>query len=224
MWFRPKVSITEQIPAVYVGDIPLKPVSTQKYLGVVFDDQLRWDSHISTVCKKVSYYLYWINAHYKHMPDVLKLLIDSLVLSRLTYALPVWGPAISKQCLGRLQRQHNWAVRIVRNLRKFDHVSAHRTGLGWLPVDTLIRHRTLCTMHQLYHKTFNLLDPPILFGPQHTYSTRCPPTFANIERCRLSRTQTFFRYQGAKWWNDLPKSIIAARDFSFSVYNYLLYN
>ena len=52
MWFRPKVSITEQIPAVYVGDIPLKPVSTQKYLGVVFDDQLRWDSHISTVCKK----------------------------------------------------------------------------------------------------------------------------------------------------------------------------
>ena len=40
MWFRPKVSITEQIPAVYVGDIPLKPVSTQKYLGVVFDDQL----------------------------------------------------------------------------------------------------------------------------------------------------------------------------------------
>ena len=41
MWFRPKVSITEQIPAVYVGDIPLKPVSTQKYLGVVFDDQLR---------------------------------------------------------------------------------------------------------------------------------------------------------------------------------------
>ena len=103
MWFRPKVSITEQIPAVYVGDIPLKPVSTQKYLGVVFDDQLRWDSHISTVCKKVSYYLYWINAHYKHMPnDVLKLLVDSLVLSRLTYALPVWGPTISKQCLARL--------------------------------------------------------------------------------------------------------------------------
>ena len=128
------------------------------------------------------------------------------MLLRLTYALPVWGPAISKQCLTRLQRQHNWAVCIVR---KFDHVSARRTELGWLPVDTLIRYRTLCTMHQLYHKTFNLLDPPILFGPQHTYSTRCPPTFANIERCCLSQTQTFFRHQGAKWWNDLPKSIVA---------------
>ena len=31
--------------------------------------------------------IYWSNAHYKHMSnDVLKLLIDSLVLSRLTYA------------------------------------------------------------------------------------------------------------------------------------------
>ena len=173
MWFGSKVSVTDQIPVVYVGDIPLKPVSTQKYLGVVFDNQLRWDSHVSTVCKKVSYYLYWINAHYKHMPtDVLKLLIDSLVLSRLSYALPVWGPAISKQCLTRLQRQHNWAVRIVKNLKKSDYVSAHRTELGWLPVDALIRYRTLCTMHQLYHRTFTLLNPPILFGPQHTYSTR----------------------------------------------------
>ena len=41
MWFGSKVSVTEQTPVVYVGDIPLKPVSTQKYLGVVFDNQLR---------------------------------------------------------------------------------------------------------------------------------------------------------------------------------------
>jgi len=111
------------------------------------------------ILKKVSYYLNWINAHYKHLPnDVLKLLIDhdSLVLLHLTYALPEWGPAISKRFLTRLQRQHNWAVHIVKNLRKFDHVSPQRTKLaaciiGWLPVDTLICYRTLCTMHQLYH-------------------------------------------------------------------------
>ena len=77
---------------------------------------------------------------------------------------------------------------IIKNLKKFDHVSAHRTELGWLPVDALIRYRILCTMHQLYHRTFTWLNPPILFGPQHTYSTR----FVNTMRCRLSRTQSFF--------------------------------
>ena len=69
---------------------------------------------------------------------------------------------------------------------------------------------------------FELLNP-ILFGPQHTYSTQCPPTFANTMRCCLSRTQSFFRYQSTKWWNELPEAIVAARDFSSSLYNYLLY-
>ena len=32
-----------------------------------------------------------------------------------------------------------------------------------------------------------------------------------------------FCYQGEKWWNDLPESIVAARDFSSSLY-YLLYS
>ena len=226
MWFKPKASVTGQIPVVYLGDGTLRSVSTQKYLGVVFDDQLKWDSHVANVSKKVSYYLYWINAHYKHLPnDVLKLLIDSLVLSRLSYALPVWGPAISKQNLHRLQRLHNWAVRIVGGLRKFDHVSGHRVALGWLPVDTLIQYRTLCTMHQLHHRTFNLLDPPILFGPQHTYVFyTVSPYIRKYCKMPFFTNTDFFRYQGAKWWNNLPASIIAARDFSSTVYNHFLYS
>ena len=62
-------------------------------------------------------------------------------------------------------------MRIVKNLRKFDHVSANRIQLGWLPVNTLIRYRPLCTIRQLYYETFNLLDSPILFGSQHTVPT-----------------------------------------------------
>ena len=73
MWFRPKLSVIEQSPAVTVDGVLLQPAFIQKYLGVLFDDQLRWHSYISHVCKKISYYLYWINAHYKHLPtDVLK--------------------------------------------------------------------------------------------------------------------------------------------------------
>ena len=57
------------------------------------------------------------------------------------YALPVCSPAISKQCVIRLQCQHNWAVHIVKNLRKFDHVSTHR-----LSVEALICYHTLCAI------------------------------------------------------------------------------
>ena len=37
----------------------------------------------------IAFYLYWINVCYKHITTV----VDSLVFSHLTYALPVWGPA-----------------------------------------------------------------------------------------------------------------------------------
>ena len=86
MWFTLKNFTTEAIPTVCVGGTALNSVSTQKYLGIVFDKQLSWSSHVSAVCKKTSYYLYWINAHYKHMPSaVIKPLADSLVLSRFSY-------------------------------------------------------------------------------------------------------------------------------------------
>ena len=80
---------TEAIPTVCVGGTALKSVSTQKHLGIVFDKQLSWSSHVSAVCKKTSYYLCWINAHYKHMPSaVLKPLADSLDRCCLVSAMP----------------------------------------------------------------------------------------------------------------------------------------
>ena len=55
----------------------------------------------------------WITSHRRVLPsEVIKMLIDFLVLSRFTYALPVWGPMLSKFQLNCLQHLHNWGVRI----------------------------------------------------------------------------------------------------------------
>ena len=49
-------------------------------------------------------------------------------------------------------------------------------GLRWLPLDLLIQHHALNIMYRYYtagHSIF--LDPPIIFGHQHSYSTRSTP-------------------------------------------------
>ena len=70
---------------------------------------MEWSAHVAAVCKKASFYLYWINSHRKALPsEVTKMLIDSLVLSRFSYASPVWGPMLSKSQVYRLQNLHNW--------------------------------------------------------------------------------------------------------------------
>ena len=56
---------------------------------------------------------------------------ESLVLSRIAYVLPVWGPPLLSQQVSRLQRIQNRAVRMVLSLRKFDHISVPHQQLGW---------------------------------------------------------------------------------------------
>ena len=97
MWF--KVSNrhwSPDPPATLVEGVPLSVVSKQCYLGLIFDDQLKWSFHVGKVCKSMSYYLYLINKH-RHVikADLLKTLIESLVLSHLLYSVPVWGPSLS---------------------------------------------------------------------------------------------------------------------------------
>ena len=117
--------------------------------------------------------------------------INSLVISHLDYALPVWGPPLTQNLVDRLQRLQNWGIRIVYSLRKYDHVSKYRNNLSWLPIKNHIRYRCLCAMHHYHYSQDNVipLDPPILFGSLHNHNTRHPTTYANTERCHLSSTQ-----------------------------------
>ena len=209
LWFTIKSSIAAVQPPVLIDGTPLPKVDKQKYLGVTFDNKLTWHPHVATVCKSMAYYLYLINYHSKSLPrEILKMLVESLVFSRYTYALPVWGPAIHKDSLSRISRLQNRAVRMTCNLRKFDHVSHCRANLGWLPFSLFVQYRSLLTMfHNYYFDRGIALRPPILFGRQHSYRTRCLQHFAAVSRCKRSFTKRFFRSQVATWWNSLPSTL-----------------
>ena len=64
------------------------------------------------------------------------MLIDSLVLSHINYALPACGPMLANSSLQWLQRLLNWGVRITVGMRKYDHIFSHRARLRWLPVES----------------------------------------------------------------------------------------
>jgi len=57
---------------------------------------------------------------------ILKLLVQSLVLSHLRYAVSVWGSSLSHDLQSRLEKMSNRAIRVVYGLGKFDHVSTLR--------------------------------------------------------------------------------------------------
>ena len=111
MWFCPKSLVNSPLEDVVVDDTCLNTVKCQKYLGITFDDSLQWAHHTSATCKQISFYWFWINSHQRDLPNaVIKMLIDSLVLSHINYALPAWGPTLSNPLTQRIQRLLNWGI------------------------------------------------------------------------------------------------------------------
>ena len=168
----------------------------QKYLGLIFDCSLSWAHHVAKVCSKISYYLYLLST-YRHVIDynLMKMLLESLVLSHLSYCVTVWGPSLGSILSQRLQRMQNRAVRLCCNLRKYDHVSAFYHKLNWLPLPCFIQFKSLCLMYHQYHYFKCIpLEPSIVFGGTSFYSTRTPVYFANIPLFRLSFPQRLFLF------------------------------
>ena len=113
-----------------------------------------------------------------HLSSIIKMLVECLVFSRYSYALPVWGPTIHKDSLSRLSRLHNRGIRLtcgLCGLHKYDHVSQHRARLGWLPVDSFVKYHSLITLFRDYYIGGSVsLNPAFQFGCTHSYETRCP--------------------------------------------------
>ena len=120
-------------------------------------------SHVSNVCSKMSYYLCLLRSH-RHVIDnsLMKMLLESLVLSHLSYCVTVWGPSLANTLSQRLQRMQNRAVQLCCGLRKYDHVTEFYHRLRWLPLPCFVQFKSLCLMYHQYHQfRYILLDPPI---------------------------------------------------------------
>ena len=116
-------------------------------------------------------YVYMLSLHRNF--DVLKMLSESLILSRIDYALPVWGPPLNKSQVAYLQRLQNRAIRVTKCLRKYDHVSLHCLQLNWLPISHQITFKSCCAMYRYYHNGHRpcvIFDPPI-WDPSQLYHT-----------------------------------------------------
>ena len=52
------------------------------------------------------------------------------------------------------------------------------------------------------------LDPPIVFGRQHSYNTRCGDHFANTCNSKLSRTRKYFHCSASAYWNSIHSTAL----------------
>ena len=77
---------------IKIDDVYIKQVDSTKYLGITFDSNLTWRSHINELCLKLSKTV-GILSKVRHFVDnhILVMLYHSLIYPFLTYGVHVWG-------------------------------------------------------------------------------------------------------------------------------------
>jgi hypothetical protein len=132
---------------------------TFKLLGVLLDEYLSFDSHIDSVCAKISKSLFCINRVKNFIDEkTRKTLYFAMVHSHIVYCLSIYSCA-NATSLNRLRIKQKEAIRIIGNAGYRDHTAPLFARLKILSLDSLIKLSVLKFMHSFTH---NLL--PISFS------------------------------------------------------------
>jgi len=179
-----------------------------KLLGVIVDQALTWDQHISVVVRRCYCILVSLNRFRRHFStEALITIIQAHVFSQIIYCLPIWGGAADYQ-LHRVQKVINFAARVVTGVRRRDHITPALNSLHWSRIGELVEERDCLKVY----RALNDPDAPAavrsMFTRRSDVATRetrltCTERL-HLPRVRLSSTQKCFAYRAASEWNSLP--------------------
>ncbi len=180
--------------------------SSVRNLGVLFDSNLSFDSHVSSICKTAFFHLKNIS---KLRPMLsmsnAEMLIHAFLTSRLDYCNALLGGCSARLTNDRVQ---NAAARVLTRTRKYDHISPVQSTLHWLPIKHCIDFKILL----ITYKALNGLAPQYLRELLSHYSPPRPLRSQNSGHLiipRISKStaggRSFF-YLAPKLWNNLPNT------------------
>ena len=196
---RSRVKKAKNVSVVMDND-RLRPVPSFKYLGVLLDSTLTYNSHISSLIRTVIHKITLLSKVKKYMTNNVALQIyKSMILPYLDYADVVFDKAFTKD-LDKLQRLQNRCLKICAgNDRLFGTELAHKNaGVPFL--SDRRRAHTLNFMYKRKEKK-DLLNRREIRTRAHD----APLFNVLIPRCEAYKRSV--GYAGSTLWNDLPPAV-----------------
>ena len=132
------------------------------YLGILLDPNLTWKNHIEKVKNET--------VRFASVPrQCLTVLYNSMVLSKVSYALETYGLA-SKKCLNELQTLQNRILRILYFKDRRYPTNVLHIELNFLKINDLYELKILKLMHCIYHN--DKIVPEVFKNYFHTNERR----------------------------------------------------
>ena len=195
--------------AVTVGEQHVRPATSIRNLGVIYDQPLSMIQHVNSVCRVGYMHVHNIGRIRRYLTeDATKTMIHALVTSRLDYcnALLYGLPA---SVTNKMQRLQNTCARMITRTRRSDHITPVLIKLHWLPVRRRIEYKMLSHTYRAINRQAPqyLCDMLSLYQPARALRSQSTLTLA-VPR---ARTKTYgdrcFPKAAALLWNSLPASL-----------------
>ena len=208
---------------IKLNNQPIKRVENVKYLGVILDQKLSWDTHIGNVVKKMSKCM-WAICKLRHYTNIstLKLTYYALAYPHMQYCISLFGGA-AKTHLDPLVKLQKRLVRIM--LREpFDSPSKPLfQKLGLLEFHSIYQLQ-LGKLMYLHNK--GLINLPLKLTPLenfHNYNTRAKANLNyTLPHAQTNISLRSFSFAGPKLWNNIPIQIKKSTKFNSDYKKYLL--
>ena len=175
---------------------------------MIFDPTLSFDSHITTLASSCISRPAQINrAKHAFNPNLLVIIINALVFSKLYYCSTVWSNTSDKN-LPKLQHVQNFAARIISGKRKFDHITPVLQDLRWLSVrQQLYLRDAVFTLKFMTGCAPDYLRSNLVTRGQASGRVTRNSQQLNIPLFRTATSQRSFQYRAVSLWNSLDKDL-----------------
>ena len=190
--------------------------TTVKNLGVIFEQDMSFNTHIKQISRTSFFHLRNI-AKVRHMLSLkdAEKLVHAFVTSRLDYCNSLLS-GCSNKSLKPLQLVQNAAARLLTETKKRDHISPVLASLHWLPVKSRIEFKILL----LTYKALNDQAPSYLkelivpYVPARALRSQNAGLLVVPRICKSRMGGRAFNYQAPLLWNLLPDSVRGADTLS----------
>ena len=191
-------------------DTKLTPCKEVKNLGLTFDRNMTWDSHVDIVSRRCNGTLIGLS-HVRHVipRGIITTLVTALVLSQVRYCISVYGNG-SKKNTARVQKILNFAAKVIFGRGKFDHVTDLRERLGWLEARKLADYNTICLAHKVLRSGEpESLSTALRYNAELRRRTTRQDGLLNVPRSRTEAGKRRFCSRAPALHNELPLDLVS---------------
>ena len=181
------------------------------FLGVMFDDILKWNDQIDQVRCKLSKTISVLRkANCLLQGQALFMLYNSLFLPYLSYCAEVWANTY-KSRLNPIVVIQKRAIRIILEACRLTHTNDLFKKLYTLKFLDLVQYKCGLIMYRAFHNKLPLnLQRLFKIGDAVKYTTRQSKKF-RVKYRRTNVMEHCISIAGTKIWNELPVNVVESK-------------